>query len=131
MIVDSCILLDLATKDPVHYQPSLDALTKHQAAGGMFINPVIYAEVCRQFTSNELFDRMLRGFRITKADLPYSAARVAADAFYCAKQQGRKAAHILPDFLIAGHAISQNVPILTRDKGTFSQYFSTLRIVRP
>jgi predicted nucleic acid-binding protein len=44
-LVDSNVLLDILTEDPVWYESSADALADRAEQGRLAINPLIYAEV--------------------------------------------------------------------------------------
>ena len=129
MIVDSCILLDIATNDARHADASLAALEHYQ--GQLAINPLVYAEVCRAFLADGVLDRALAGYHIEKLPLPYDAARLAAEAFAYFKANKGKSRHILPDFYIGAHALLDKRPILTRDTKVFSQYFPGLQVIEP
>ena len=129
MIVDSCILLDIATNDARHAEASLAALELYQ--GQLAINPLVYAEICRAFIADGVLDRALAGYDIEKLPLPYDAARIAAEAFAQFKTNQGKSRHILPDFYIGAHALLDRRPILTRDTKVFSQYFQGLQVIDP
>jgi len=129
MIVDSCILLDIATNDVRHAEASLAALQHYQ--GKLAINPLVYAEICRAFIADGVLDRALAGYHIEKLPLPYDAARIAALAFAQFKANKGKSRHILPDFYIGAHALLDERPILTRDTKVFSQYFQGLQVIEP
>lgn len=129
MIVDSCILLDIATNDSRHAEASLAALEHYQ--GQLAINPLVYAEICQAFIADGVLDRALAGYHIVKLPLPYDAARIAAEAFAQFKINKGKSRHILPDFYIGAHALLDKRPILTRDAKVFSQYFPGVEVIEP
>ena len=131
MIVDSCILLDIATNDPVHADPSIAAIQRYQQTEQLAINPLIYGEVCRAFLADGVLDLALRGYHIDKLPLPYEAARIAAEAFARFKANKGRKNHILPDFFIGAHAQVERRMILTRDRKVFSQYFQDLQVIEP
>jgi len=43
----------------------------------------------------------------------------------------RANAHVLPDFLVAAHAIVLDQPLLTRDPALYRRYFPELSLITP
>jgi len=98
-LVDSNVILDIVTEDPVWQDWSADALARCADRGRLVINPLIYAEVSIGFERIEDLEDALPGDYFTREPLPWQAAFLAGKAFHSyRKRQGVKR-HPLPDFL--------------------------------
>ena len=86
-LIDTNVLLDVVTSDPVWADWSLAALEVASAAGPAWINDVIYAELSVRFASIESLDGVLADARL---DLAPDAVRHSVP--------GRHAAAIAPTF---------------------------------
>ncbi len=56
--VDSCVLLDLFTDDPVWAEWSLNILERYRLTGDLYINSIVYTEVSIGFTKPGSTDRV-------------------------------------------------------------------------
>ena len=127
IIVDSNVILDIVTDDPVWADWSLRTLEQQKEA--LAINPIIYAEVSVKILSIEQLDDILRPFK--RLNLPYEAGFLAGKAFFSYKQNEGIKANPLPDFFIGAHAAILAVPLITRDIQRYKTYFPTLKLVSP
>jgi len=127
IIVDSNVILDIVTDDPVWADWSLRTLEQQKEA--LAINPIIYAEVSVKIPSIEQLDDILRPFK--RLNLPYEAGFLAGKAFFSYKQNEGIKANPLPDFFIGAHAAILAVPLITRDIQRYKTYFPTLKLVSP
>ena len=62
--------------------------------------------------------------------LPASAWR-AGQVFKAYRMQGGPRMSLIPDFLIAAHALEQTDRLATTDRGYLRRYFPSLKIVGP
>ncbi len=87
VLVDSNIVLDVVTDDPVWADWSDEAITRHQAEG-LIINPIVYVELCTGAASlgevNELIESLKLGFQ----EIPRDGLYLAAKAFFQYRRQG-------------------------------------------
>jgi hypothetical protein len=127
--VDSSVLLDVLTGDPVHGGASLGELREARRLGQLLICPVVWAEV--------------RGFfpDATEMTAAFSDAGIAFDPFdeECAdaagvawreyRRGGGSRTRVVADFLVGAHARVRTGRLLTRDRGFYRRYFSSLAIV--
>jgi predicted nucleic acid-binding protein len=127
IIVDSNVILDIVTDDPVWADWSLRTLEQQKEA--LAINPIIYAEVSVKIPSIEQLDDILRPFK--RLNLPYEAGFLAGKAFFSYKQNEGVKTNPLPDFFIGAHAAILAVPLITRDIQRYKTYFPTLKLVSP
>lgn len=130
-LVDTCVLLDVLTEDPVWFERSSQALMKAADAGPIVTNAVIYAEVSPHFATKEEIDIWLNEEFFDLQPLSREAAFLASRCFTTYKKRGGMKTSCLPDFFIGAHAATAGLPLVTRDVGRFREYFPTLRIVVP
>lgn len=130
-LVDSNVLIDLFTEDPVWLDWSSRALERAAADSRLAINPIIYAEISIRFAAiEELEDALPRG-DFDRLPLPWEAAFLAGKCFVRYKRAGGAKRSPLPDFYIGAHAAVGGYTLLTRDAGRYREYFPRLRIVAP
>lgn len=130
-LVDTNVLLDVMTEDPLWLEWSLDALAAAAEAGPLMINPVIYAETSIRFSSIEDLEAALPPKDFLRRPIPWEAAFLAGKAFAQHRSQGGARTSILPDFLIGAHAAVDRLTLLTRDAARFRTYFPSVRMIAP
>ena len=129
-LVDSNVLLDLMTRDPVWLDWSRDALRAATRDGRLLINPVIYAELSMAFDTIEALDETLDRARITSTAVPPPALFLAARVYQRYRQRGGKRTGVLPDFFIGAHAAVDRLILITRDTRRRG-WFPTVETVVP
>jgi len=105
-LVDSNVLLDVLTNDPVWSPWSAGRLREAGETGPVVINPVIYAETSAHFLGEAEFDRTISAAGLTREPLPWPAAFQAGRAHRLYRQGGGTRERTLPDFLIGAHALA-------------------------
>ncbi len=130
-LVDTNVLLDVLTEDPVWLRWSLEALEQAAEAGPLFINPIIYAEVSIRFSTIEDLDDALPPADFRRLPLPWDAAFLAGKAFRSYRRKGGVRSSTLPDFYIGAHAAVEGLSVLTRDGSPYRTYFPTVTLVAP
>jgi len=130
-LVDTNVLLDLATNDPHWTDWSLQALERATLAGPLLINPIIYAELSIGFTRIEALDSVLTAIGIRPAEIPRPALFLAGKAFAAYRRRGGTSARVLPDFLIGAHAAVAGLRLITRDRRRYRTYYPSLVLVTP
>lgn len=130
-LVDSNVLLDLFTVDPVWSGWSRHHLGLALDRGPVVINQVVYAEVSPRFSRVEDLDATLSTDRFVRSSLPWSAAFLAARAFTRYRRRGGTRTSTLPDFFIGAHAAVLGLRLLTRDAGRYRTYFPTVELIAP
>ena len=129
--IDSCVLLDIFTDDPIWVSWSLEHLRSAAMKGPLIINTIVYAEISIGFSRIENLDRMLAETGIKTRELPRSAAFLAGKAYKAYRTRGGNKSAPLPDFFIGAHAAVLGVPLITRDPKRMRQVFSGLNLVYP
>jgi hypothetical protein len=130
-LADTNVLLDVATKDPDWGEWSLRALGAAALQGPVLINAVIYAEFSIGYARIEKVDRLLSETGVELIETPREALFLAGKAFQRYRRQGGKRTNVLPDFFIGAHAAVADMPLISRDRRRYRQYFPTLRLIAP
>lgn len=130
-LVDSNVILDVATQDPRWGAWSSGALERAADAGEMAINPIIYAEVSVGFERIEAIETALPSTVFRRLPLPWEAAFLAGKCFARYRRLGGARRSPLPDFYIGAHAAVASMSLLTRDPARYRTYFPGLHIVAP
>ena len=131
VLVDSNVLLDVATNDPIWFTWSSAALESAANQGLLAINPLIYAEVSISFARIEDLEQALPSDLFRREPLPYEAAFLAGKAFLRYRRRGGARRTPLPDFYIGAHAAVAGYSLLTRDPGRYRSYFPTVDLISP
>lgn len=130
-IVDSNVLIDVLSDDPVWGSWSGGALRAAGLRGPLVINEVIYAEVSARYSRIEVLDHELPRDDFRREHTPWQAAFLAGKAFLDYKRRGGSKRSPLPDFLIGAHAAVCGLSLLTRDPIRYRTYFPTVELIAP
>ncbi len=129
-VVDSSVLLDLFTDDPVWGDWSSGHLARAFDTGPVVINALIFAELSVGFERIEDLDDALPP-QISREDLPWEAAFLAGRCFLQYRRAGGACRSPLPDFYIAAHAATTGRTLLTRDRPRHVDLLPSLDVVSP
>ena len=130
-LVDTNVLLDLATDDPDFADWSLAQLEAASLRGPLIINDVIYAELSVRYDRIEEVDEFGTRAGLRHDALPREALFLAAKAFRAYRQSRGTRTGVLPDFFIGAHAAVIDAPLLTRDQARYRTYFPRLELIVP
>ena len=149
--IDTNVLLDILLPDPKHSKSSYLLLNKYMKSDRLIISEIVYSELASQFSEKKLLTKFLNDTYINLVVSSTDALWVAAKSWKtytknrgrwiqcskCGKKETVKCSdcnstisyrqHIISDFLIAGHAITEADILLTRDRGFYQAYFSELK----
>lgn len=131
VLVDSNVILDVATNDPVWGAWSADALARAADTSVLVINPVVFAEVSVGFDRVEDLEDALPSELYRRDPLPYEAAFLAGRSFLAYRKRGGRRVTPLPDFYIGAHAAVAGHRLLTRDARRYRSYFPRLVLIAP
>ncbi len=129
--VDTNILIDVTSDNPVWADWSSQALASAHARGPLLINAIVYAEFAIGFESQSDCDAAIEELDLTLAEIPSSAAFRAAQAFRAYRRGGGVRSRALSDFFIGAHASVAAAPLLTRDARRYRTYFPELTLLAP
>ncbi|MBF0156032.1 MAG: type II toxin-antitoxin system VapC family toxin [Magnetococcales bacterium] len=130
-LVDTNVLLDLVTADPLWADWSIRQLDMASLRGPLIINDVVYAELSVRFDRIESLDQRLEEARITLEAMPRAALFLAGKAFRRYRATGGVRNGVLPDFFIGAHAAVLGLPLLTRDLRRYQACFPSVRLIAP
>jgi predicted nucleic acid-binding protein len=130
-LVDTNVLLDIATDDPAWADWSLRELESAALRGPLIINDVIYAELSVRFSAIETLDAFVADAGLAHEQAPHAALFLAAKAFQKYRAARGPRTGVLPDFFIGAHAAVAELPLLTRDPARYRTYFPTVQLVAP
>jgi predicted nucleic acid-binding protein len=130
-LVDSNVLLDIATADPAWFAWSSQALEAAANESPLAINALIYAEVSISYERVEDLEEAIPSDTFRREPLPYEAAFLAGKAFLQYRRRGGARTSPLPDFYIGAHAAISDLRILTRDASRYRRYFPTVELIAP
>jgi predicted nucleic acid-binding protein len=131
VLVDSNVLLDVATGDPRWAAWSGQALAECAEYAALVINPIVYAEVSIGFQTIEALNAALPGSLYERAPLPWEAGFLAGKCFLAYRRAGGRRTAPLPDFYIGAHAAIEGLALLTRDAARYRTYFPKLEVLAP
>lgn len=131
VLVDSNVLLDVATNDANWSEWSATAIATLAERIALVINPIIYAEVSVGYSTVEALDAVLPGSIYRREPLPWAAGFLAGKCFAQYRRRGGMRATPLPDFYIGAHAAVGQLGLLTRDAARYRSYFPTVEIFSP
>lgn len=130
-LVDTNVLVDIATRDSDWLAWSAETLERCAQEGVVAINPIIYAEFAVGFTRIEDLDKALPAGDWARLPLPWEAGFLAGRVFGEYRRRGGKRPRPLPDFYIGAHAAVDGLTLVTRDASRYRTYFPKVEIVCP
>ncbi|MGN7292083.1 type II toxin-antitoxin system VapC family toxin [Rhizobium sp. SAFR-030] len=129
--VDTNVLLDLVTDDPVWADWSVRQLEAASLVGPLLINDVVYAELSVRYERIEDLDGFIEQAELVLAPITRAALFLAGKAFSRYRHVGGLRGGVLPDFFIGAQAAVQKLPLLTRDVGRYRTYFPIVELLSP
>ena len=102
ILVDSCVILDVATGDARWADWSANRIAEAMDTGRVVINPLIYAEISVGYETIEELDEILPASDYEREPLP--TAGFAGKAYLRYRRSGGDKRSPMPDFYIGAHA---------------------------
>jgi predicted nucleic acid-binding protein len=130
-LVDTNVLIDVLSNNPVWRPWSLERLEARSASGRLLINEVVYAELSLGFDTEEELDEAVLDLNVFLVWSPKPALFLAGQAFDRYRRAGGARIGVLPDMFIGAHAQVARLPILTRDVGRYRTYFPDVELITP
>lgn len=130
-LIDTNVLIDLATNDPAWADWSQHNLDMASVQGPLLINEIIYAELSVGFGRIEKLDSFLADIAVEMTYLPTPALFLAGQAFGQYRKAGGVRSSILADFFIGAHAAVTRMALLTRDARKYQTYFPDIEVIAP
>lgn len=130
-LVDSNIILDILTNDPIWANWSETTLNHYGNIGSLFINNIIYAELSIGFDKIETLEFAIKQADFEHLPIPKEALFLAGKAFIQYRRNKGTKSSPLPDFYIGAQAAILKLDLITRDVNRYRTYFPTLNIIAP
>jgi predicted nucleic acid-binding protein len=130
-MIDSCVYLDVFTKDARWSAWSAEAIAEATSKQKVILNAPIFAELSVRFPSIAELEDILPAEAFHYHDVPREAAFLAGKCFARYRKRGGTKTSPLPDFFIGAHAAISGYTLITRDPRRFREYFPKLKIVCP
>ena len=131
ILIDSCIVTDLANPESTWFEWSASTLERLDPTNTLVINPIIYAECSIGFTRIEEVEALFETLGFAMKPIPKEALFLAGKAFLQYKRRKGEKNNVLPDFFIGAHAAVAGYKLISRDKGRFSTYFPSVDLIIP
>lgn len=132
IIVDTNVLVDIASGDPDWADWSIDALdAARRTNDALLINAIVYSEFSIGFEHIGECDAALADLGVSLVNIPKEVAFRAGQAFMAYRRRGGARTSPLPDFFIGAHASVLGVSILTRDLARYQTYFPDVALITP
>jgi predicted nucleic acid-binding protein len=131
ILVDTNVLLDIVTDDPLWAGWSQQHLAQAAAQDELAINDIVYAELSVRYATNDALDAMIDDARLISAAIPRPALFLAGTAYHRYRSAGGAKTSVLPDFLIGAHAVIADAPLMTRDARRYRTYFQSIMLIAP
>ena len=115
-LIDTNVLFDLVTNDPVRADWSLRQIESQALRDRLVINPVVHAELSVGFDRPEEVEAFLGEAGIEVDEIPRPALFLAGKAFQAYRARGGAKTGVLSDFFIGAHAVVEGISLVTRDR---------------
>ena len=130
--VDTSVLLDVFTASTEYLAASQVALRAARQMGRIVVCDIVVAEVRPLFKDRAMLEAAL--FATLGADFvpcDQEASFLAGETWQAYRSAGGARQRLIPDFLIAAHAMTRADRLLTRDRGFYRRWFAGLELIEP
>ena len=131
VLVDSCVLLDLFTDDPVWAEWSENILEEYMQTNSLYINSIVYTEVSIGFKRIEELEKAISALSVKVLEIPREALFLAGKVFLEYRRNRGTKNSPLPDFFIGAHASVSKFDLITRDIQKYQTYFPQIQLIHP
>lgn len=108
----------------------MEALIRARGEGRLIICEIVYAEISPGFVDFVSLDQQLELMGINTLPIGKETAWTAGHIFHQYRQCGGPREHLIPDFLIASHALVQADRLAAIDRGYLRRWFTDLELLR-
>lgn len=130
-LVDTNILLDFVTEDPVWLEPSRDAFIARAALGPMLIIDAVFAETSIAFPDTVACSRFVDMLGLEHVPMSRDALWLAGRAYKLYRSWRGTRSNVLVDFFVGAMAASEGFAVLTRDLARYAAYFPGVPLITP
>lgn len=133
--IDTNVIFDILLDVPGYSQAAIDFLSKRMDCDSFLACDVVWAEASAAFPDKAEFRRRMADLRISFSPMPESASVLAGSIWKKARRElasaGKPRIAIVPDFLVAAHAMECADALVSRDRGFLRSWFSELKVLDP
>lgn len=130
-LVDTNVLIDILTRDPLWAKKSGEALQHRAALGPILFVEITFAELAAGFTDVRDCSDFVDAIGLEHSAMSRQSLWRAARAFRDYRLRGGIKTNVLPDFFIGAQASVLGVPLLTRDAARYRTYFPEVELAEP
>ena len=128
--LDSSVLWAIVLREPGH-ENWIKALMLAASEGPLILSPVAFAELAPSTENESALLGLLARMAIVYEPISPAAAHLAGTTFKRYRQAGGPRQHLVPDFLIAAHALVHAQRLAAIDRGYLRRWFPTLNLLKP
>jgi predicted nucleic acid-binding protein len=129
--VDTSVLLDIFLPDPTFGPRSKATVRSCITEGSLVACEIVWVEVVSFFLSSEVAQDAMNRLGVEFSSTELETALAASSAWKKYRDRGGRRDRVVADFLIGAHASLQANRLLTRDRGFYRTYFSSLQVLDP
>lgn len=131
ILVDSCVVLDLAKPDSEWFEWSASMMEHLDEQHSFVVNPIIYTECSIGYETIEEVESYFQELKLPIEPLPREALFMAGKVFVDYRRNQGTKSNVLPDFFIGAHAAINKYSLITRDIQRFTSYFPSVELITP
>jgi len=131
--IDTSVLLDLLSDDPVHAAASEAALRRVARDGALLVCECVLSEIAPSFARDDEVEEFIADLQLQFVPSSRESALLAGTMFrsYLSRRAAAGPRRVVPDFLIGAHARTFADRLLARDRGYYRDYFKGLTLIAP
>jgi predicted nucleic acid-binding protein len=129
--VDTNVLLDILSGEEPLAQGSARALADARRVGPVVATDVVWAETAAWFETSHDVAAVMDDLGVSYDAPGQDAASLGGEIWRRYRSEDGSRARLMPDFLVGAHALTQADRLLSRDRGFFRRYFTTLVVIDP
>lgn len=130
-VLDSSVLLDVFAADPTRALAGARAIEHARSRGPVIVPTAVWAEVRAFFADDASMERTMEAAELRHDPGDSTIANRAGALWRDYRSRGGRRSRIIPDFVIAAHALERGGRLLTRDRGFAREYFTGLELLEP
>ncbi len=129
VLLDTSVILDILDRDSHWHSWAKETFREFSKTHIATVNPIIFSELCAGMESPADVLKLLDKLNISEQPLNHDALFLAAKAFIKYRKRGGQKTGVLPDFYIGAQAAVCKWPLISRDKGRYTSYFPTVKVI--